>query len=172
MLPDTTDFIDNAIAIDPATCGCTDCIVRNSIPLDDTSAIEELVRLHFMTGRKIINRSSRTLAIYLTSDAQAVVEVLECSGPVIDTLAPDAYSEASYAFYASSEDAPEDETAKVVALDSYQIDIDEAVEDYYHNNASVVNRTASTLVLYRDYMSRYIAQPVNDAANTLEILPD
>lgn len=172
MLPKTTDFIDNAIGIDPSGCGCTDCLVRNSIPLDHTSDIEELVRAHFMTGRKIVNRSSSTLAIYVNASAEVAVEALECTGPVIDALAPDMHSEAVYAFYMTDEDADEDEQAKVVALDSYALDIDEAIEDYYQNNATLVNRTESTLVLYRNYMGRYVAHKIEDAFNRLEILPD
>lgn len=172
MLPETTDFIDNAIGIDPAGCGCTDCIVRNSIPLDATSDIEELVRAHFMTGRKIINRSSSTLAIYVNASAEIVVEALECSGPVIDTLAPDKYSEAAYALYASAEDAEEDEQGQVVGLDSYGLDVDDAIEDYYQNNATLVNRTDATLILYRNYMGRYVAKQVENAFDRLEILPD
>ena len=64
QLRQTTEFIDNAIGIDPDNCGCTDCLVGNSIPASNTGMIQDLVNAHLNAGRKIINRASAPLVIY------------------------------------------------------------------------------------------------------------
>lgn len=165
MLRHTTDFIDNAIAIDPTDCGCTDCIVGNSIPLHDTYNLELLAMMHFATGRKIINRSSRTLLIYINKEDEACVEALDCSGPVIDTLQPSqsllSADRADYAFYDSEDDAEDSKAHKAVVLDRYAMDVEEAVNDYYFDNANLVNCSDSALVLYRNFMSRFTVKKVD-----------
>jgi len=61
-----TEFQDNAIAIDPTGCGCTDCIIGDSIPLDSPSsdALLDIV----LRNRPFINRTSVTVAIIELSD--------------------------------------------------------------------------------------------------------
>lgn len=164
MLRTDTDFIDNAIAIDPDNCGCTDCIVGNSIPLHDTYNLELLAMMHFATGRKIINRSSRTLLIYINKNDEAVVEALDCSGPIIDTLPSESLlsaERADYALYDSDDDAEDSKADTAVVLDRYAIDVEAAVEAYYTDNANLVNCSDSTVVLYRNFMNRYVAKKVD-----------
>lgn len=58
---DQTDFIDNAIAVDPPTCGCTDCIVGNSVNLDEDGMPE--LAAQALLGRRVINRTSRPVIL-------------------------------------------------------------------------------------------------------------
>lgn len=60
-----TCFIDDAIGIDPPNCGCTDCIVGDSIPISDSSTIEELIEAHFEEGREVLNRTYYNMVIYM-----------------------------------------------------------------------------------------------------------
>lgn len=53
-----TDFIDNAIGIDPPDCGCTDCIVSNSIPASQLmSNADALYHDVGLNGRRIVDRN-------------------------------------------------------------------------------------------------------------------
>jgi hypothetical protein len=53
-----TDFRENGVGIDPEGCGCTDCIVGNSIPYDEDNA-KKLAILAYQVkyeGRKFYSR--------------------------------------------------------------------------------------------------------------------
>lgn len=63
-IPETTEFTGNAIGIDPDNCGCTDCLVSNSVPANDTDMVQKIVNAHLNAGRKIINRTSAPMVIY------------------------------------------------------------------------------------------------------------
>ena len=54
-IKDKTDFVDNAIALDPAGCRCTDCIIGDAFPEDDVD-VDELVREATLVGRRVIDR--------------------------------------------------------------------------------------------------------------------
>lgn len=54
-LKDTTEFVDNAIALDPAGCACTDCIIGDAYP-EDRVDVDDLVREAALAGRYIIDR--------------------------------------------------------------------------------------------------------------------
>lgn len=56
-----TDFTGDAIGIDPAGCGCTDCLVGNSVPVDSPK-MAALARA-VAAGRKLVNRSGQHLAL-------------------------------------------------------------------------------------------------------------
>jgi hypothetical protein len=58
-----TDFIDDAIGVDPESCGCTDCIVGNSIRFDNEEQMARLAKAAAYGGRKVINRTSAPLAL-------------------------------------------------------------------------------------------------------------
>lgn len=62
MIKDFTDFTNNAVGIDPPGCGCTDCIIGNSIPLDYSWDMDELAK-QAIRGRPVINRTSMPLAL-------------------------------------------------------------------------------------------------------------
>ena len=56
--PVTTGFKENGVGIDPAGCGCTDCIIGDSIPFNETNA-KKLALLAFQVqnhDRKFYSR--------------------------------------------------------------------------------------------------------------------
>lgn len=59
FLPDTTEFPDNGIAIDPDTCGCTDCLTHQAVHPRDTWMLEEAIR----DGRVLINRTGHEVTL-------------------------------------------------------------------------------------------------------------
>lgn len=76
-----TQFKDNKIGVDPAGCGCTDCIIGNSIPEDNLNAYaDELYKDVGLNGRKISDRSggdnkSNELLFDTTTDKEGKVTV-------------------------------------------------------------------------------------------------
>lgn len=62
VLPDTSDFTDNGIAVDPRGCGCTDCLVGTAITLN-SRLVADLAMEHFHPAirRVIHNRSGHNL---------------------------------------------------------------------------------------------------------------
>jgi hypothetical protein len=66
-LPRETGFTGNAIAIDPAGCGCTDCILRYAIHVNDTANMERLAKAA-VAGRKVVNRSYGGIALVVHFD--------------------------------------------------------------------------------------------------------
>lgn len=56
--PAETGFVENGVGIDPPGCGCTDCIIGDSIPFDETNA-KKLALLAFQVqyqGRRFYSR--------------------------------------------------------------------------------------------------------------------
>ncbi|MFI9507197.1 hypothetical protein [Nocardia sp. NPDC052566] len=58
-----TAFIDNAIAIDPPDCRCTDCCVGDAIPCGDMMDVEELAEQVLTGYRDWIGRSGLFLEL-------------------------------------------------------------------------------------------------------------
>lgn len=61
MIKDHTEFRNNAVGIDPAGCGCTDCLCGDSVPLNDFY-LEELAG-QAMRGRPLVNRTGEPLVL-------------------------------------------------------------------------------------------------------------
>lgn len=59
--PERTDFEGDALACDPSGCGCMDCIVGASVPLD-SPRMHELAKA-VANGRRFVNRSGEHLAL-------------------------------------------------------------------------------------------------------------
>ncbi|WP_280412611.1 hypothetical protein [Nocardia asiatica] len=67
-----TVFRNNAIAIDPSGCGCTDCLCGDSIPyvfVDDEELVTQIMR-----GREVINRTDTELMFRVTDKIRLVIE--------------------------------------------------------------------------------------------------
>lgn len=163
MLNDTTDFIGNAIGIDPSGCGCTDCIVGNSIP-EDSSYLDELLRAHVEEGRDIVNRTyASALLVYkhrngsyaieslYPPDSRAEIEIIEEQEQYRDDygfVIYDSYQRtAEYVVQSYGEDAKE-----VVAVDINDEEaMNKALEAHFQNGTELTNRTYGTLVVLESY---------------------
>lgn len=89
-----TCFTNDAIGIDPAGCGCTDCIVGDSIPADHAGSIQELIEEHFNEGREILNRDYYNIVIYLDEEGNGAWEYHE--GENLDILPMDTFRYEEY----------------------------------------------------------------------------
>lgn len=163
MLNDTTDFIGNAIGIDPSGCGCTDCLVGNSIP-ENSSDVEELLRAHVEEGREIVNRTyASVLLVYkrrsggyamdslYMSDPYGEVEIIEEQEQYRDDYGFVIYDSfernAEYVIQSYDEDADE-----VVAVNINDEDaIKKALEAHFTSGTELTNRTYGTLVVHESY---------------------
>lgn len=163
MLNDITDFIGNAIGIDPSGCGCTDCIVGHSIP-EDSSYLEELLRAHVEEGRDIVNRTyASALLVYrdrngsysydslYLPDERAEIEIIEEQEQYRDDygiVILDSYRRtADYVIQSYGEDAEE---VRVVDVND-DAAMMKALEDHFQNGVELTNRTYSTLVVHESY---------------------
>lgn len=65
-----TEFIGNAVGIDPADCGCTDCITGSSIPFNtgNASSLAELAAQVIHGQREFIVRLGGTLNVVRNGD--------------------------------------------------------------------------------------------------------
>lgn len=70
-----TDFIGNAIAIDPRDCDCTDCLVGNSHPLN-CGRMDDIAAALLTGGRTILNRTSSHLYVIVRDSRPTIVDVL------------------------------------------------------------------------------------------------
>ncbi|MEU6191351.1 hypothetical protein [Nocardia sp. NPDC047038] len=61
-ISDYTDFKDNAVAIDPPGCRCTDCQIGHSVALDDPCSLDLLAE-QAVAGRRLINRTDGPLLL-------------------------------------------------------------------------------------------------------------
>ncbi|MBC9705310.1 MAG: hypothetical protein H9W81_10125 [Enterococcus sp.] len=93
-LKSTTCFVNNAIGIDPVGCGCMDCIVGDSIPVDQVSTIEDLLREHWDQDREIINRDHQTMLIYKSFSGNPVWESI--NGTDVEILPEETYYPMDY----------------------------------------------------------------------------
>lgn len=66
---EVTEFIDNAIGIDPVGCGCTDCAIGISIPWDYPQ-LDDLA-VAFIHGRAIVNRTEGPIDVIIREDGTA-----------------------------------------------------------------------------------------------------
>lgn len=153
MLRDETDFINNAIGIDPAGCGCLDCGIGNSIPEDEDQKITELLKAHFEEGREIVNRSGSTVVAYRNrrGDYESTWVPVSESRTNFEVIAPEeAYFDYSMdeGTVVSDDHTPEDEAEGAVKVEDDDA-MKELVEKHFKHGEIIVNRTSETLVVYR-----------------------
>ncbi|WP_331757984.1 hypothetical protein OG225_41800 (plasmid) [Nocardia sp. NBC_01377] len=126
---DKTDFINNGVGIDPPECGCTDCIVGNSVPLGSGGDLDRLAA-QALQGRILINRASEPVvldiegpSILLVSrtdpdrwmfSTEEVTPVVRRNGRWVVASLPDRHThECSYCLrHATSDDGPVDNAAR------------------------------------------------------------
>lgn len=152
MLPDETQFIGNAIGIDPSGCGCDGCTDGSSIPEDDTAHIAELIEEHFTQSREIINRTGSAIVVYqsrrdeyefsyLPESGHFEVEVINQHDGYFDdlnqpfTVVRDSYTPPEVDITAV--DVHNDEELKML------------IEKHFREGVEIINRTSETLVVYR-----------------------
>jgi hypothetical protein len=150
MLREETDFIGDAIGIDPTDCGCTDCIVGNSIPLGEIHLIEELVRAHFEEDRKVIFRCGGAIVMYRSRYGEYKWEPLYSEA----LLQHDVISPEQHEFdYMVGEGTLVIEDTFPVPEGSVDVGdrqgMEALVEKHFIEGEIIINRTKETLVVYR-----------------------
>jgi hypothetical protein len=163
MLREETDFISNAIGIDPSGCGCTDCIVGNSIPESDASGISELLQEHFTEGRAIVNRTySRVLVAYKSANGEYTYESLSLPDPSAEVrvIEPEESSYDGEGIVICESDADgyepmlraDDDPDNVKVISIHDDDaMASAIEKHFRYNKSVVNRIYETIIAHESY---------------------
>lgn len=162
MFREETDFDGNAIGIDPSTCGCTDCLIGNSIPEGD-SRIPELIREHFTEGRAIVNRTySSVLVAYKSAHGEYTYESLSLSDPSaeIRVIEPEEsaydgegiviceYEAEDYEPMLRAGDDPDN--VKVISIQDDDA-MARAIEKHFRFNKPLVNRCYETIVAHESY---------------------
>lgn len=163
MLKEITDFINNAIGIDPSGCGCTDCIVGNSIPESDVSGIRELLEAHFTEGREIVNRTySRVLVAYKSANGTYTYDSLSLSDPSAEVrvIEPEESSYDGEGIVICESDADgyepmlraddDPDNVKVISVRDDEA-MAGAIEKHFRYNANFVNRCYETIVAHESY---------------------
>jgi hypothetical protein len=175
MLREETDFIGDAIGIDPAECGCTDCIVGNSIPLGDAHLIEELVRAHFEEGRKVIFRCGGAIVLYRSRNGEYKWQPLYSEAPVqYDVISPEQHE---YDYM--------DGEGTIVTEDAFPrpestIDVGDSqgmerlVEEHFVEGEIIINRTKETLIVYRTAYGefRHVSISADDDEPVISLIID
>lgn len=150
MLPDETDFIGNAIGIDPSGCGCLECGNGSSIPEDETDRIAEAIAAHFTEGRDIISRIGCAIAIYQLRGGRYEFSVIPHGGGLdtevvkrADYFDPETDTGTVIRDYYTPPD--EHEGAVEVHEDAA---MEAAIEKHFRHGEDLVNRTSETLIVY------------------------
>lgn len=177
MLRDETDFVNNAIGIDPSGCGCTDCIVGNSIPESDVSGISELLEAHFTEGREIVNRTySSVLVAYKSANGEYTYDSLSLYDPSgeVRVIEPEESSYDGEGIVICESDAggyepmlradDDPDNVKVISVEDDDA-MASAIEKYFRYNANLVNRCYETIIAHESY-SEYGFIKISHRQNT------
>lgn len=156
-LPETTCFYNDALAFDPAGCGCTDCIVGDSIPLDETKKIATAIEEHFIDYREIINRTGQSLVLYRNQDDEFDFDYLyhgdKSSTVVVLEPMEKRYDPERGTFFFHSEGCPC--SVCETGISSTPVDNEEKAlsfaDRHFIKGAVLENHTDKTIVLTRQY---------------------
>lgn len=156
MLREDTEFIGNAIGIDPSGCGCTDCIVGNSMPSDDYK-IDELIKAHLDGGRKIVNRTSGTIIMYKTGNGEYKMDVI---GSTEVHFIPQDHSakeptEYDIVFHSSSCACDDCSYYRSSLSLSDAISTSYALRRHFEDGETILNWTGYTLIAYKTWEGSY-----------------
>lgn len=154
-LPQITEFNDNAIGIDPEGCGCTDCIVGNSIPEDNTDMVQKLVNAHLNAGRRIINRTSSNIIVYRDQNGEGKWLTTYGYNPAViteDHHRPVEYDEADPIIILHSEYCACDscEAGTTIPAESFEA-FEEAYNRHVDQHVPLYNESGSVLVILKSY---------------------
>lgn len=166
MLREETDFIGNAIGIDPDDCGCTDCIVGNSIPLSQTHLIEELIKAYFEEGREVVYRCGGAIVLYRSKNGEYKWEQLYSEPPVIhNMISPEDYE---YSYMVGEGTIVTGNSAVrlegVVNVDD-RAGMESLVERHFVDGEIIINRTEETLIVYRTAYGEFRHLSINAEDN-------
>jgi hypothetical protein len=162
MFREETDFINNAIGVDPANCGCVDCIVGNSLPEGDPR-IPELIQEHFTEGRKIVNRTySSILIAYKSGNGEYTYDALSLPDPAAEVrvIEPEesSYDGEGVVICESDDDGYEpmlradEDPDDTTVISRYDEDaMEKAAEKHFQFGKRIINRTHSAIVFHESY---------------------
>ena len=161
MLREETEFLNNAIGIDPSDCGCTDCLVGNSIPENDPD-VEKLLRAYFEEGREIVNRTyasalvaykdrngNYTYSPLFLTDPAAEIHIVKPEDPFYDEGF--VICETDTGYEPNIYPGDDEDSVAVVSLDEDEEVINAAIENHFKAGTTITNRTGSVLVLHESY---------------------
>lgn len=176
-MKETTDFINDAIGIDPSGCGCTDCIVGNSIPEDQDYQIAELIQAHFEEGRQIINRTSTAMIIYKSERGEYKYTNIPVTGydPTVLVLPQDGsyYSPEEGIIIRHGYSDP-DEDERSVSTDDDDA-MQEAIEQHFNQGERLINKTDQTVIIYQSVTGDYghlMIDAAGDDEPIVSVLPE
>lgn len=162
MLREDTEFIGNAIGIDPIGCGCTDCIVGNSMPEDDYN-IDELIKAHLDGGRKIVNRTSGTIIMYKTGSGDYKMDSV---GSTNVSFIPEGHSSEDEDKY---DDVLHTSDCSCDGCDYYKTSfpisettrLGYTLDYYFEGEKTLLNWTGYTLLVYKTWDDSYVVQELD-----------
>lgn len=155
MINSTTGFINDAIAIDPYSCGCTDCLIGDSIPEHNTDEVQEAYRQMFEEGRQVIYRAGGDVLVYKTNDGR--YETVSIPWNTETLIVPDVsvYDYDEFRDIIIHQDMCVcDSCAKGVTYcvnyDNEDTSLSEALVYAYSENIDIINLTGETFIVFID----------------------
>lgn len=151
MLNEHTEFKGNAIGIDPAGCGCMECLTGSSIP-EDSPYMQELLQAHFNEGREILNRSNGSLAIYRSRSGEYRFESISSNElkSLPETGHRWASDESGKILHDNGCSCDDCESGLTIPIDAGER-LEEFLDGFLNDSIELINNTHGYLVIFRTW---------------------